>query len=272
MNEIEDTIKMYKRLSSVINTEVRDYLSSCLKEKDGKVVFDQSSIDKINKLSKNLEKRETIKKTVDNIRFYILGTINKLLTNVSKSFIRIDTEAIKKGSKVMSALENHAVKNIDALTDLNEIYDGIRKKALGIMSSIQGASLEELREQLSKDIAGKDIIGKHWNRWTYDIYSQYQRAGGNELRKELGLTFAIFEGDLIATSREWCEEHAGNVYYIDEINEWTNESWAGKNETNYNPIIDLGGYGCRHQLRWISNEMARRLRPDVITHFPNEFI
>lgn len=48
--------------------------------------------------------------------------------------------------------------------------------------------------------------------------------------------------------------------------------WEGKNQIGYNPFIDLGGYNCRHKLRWISRELAEAKRPEVTVLFPMEFI
>ena len=40
-------------------------------------------------------------------------------------------------------------------------------------------------------------------------------------------------------------------------------------QPNYNPFTDLGGYGCRHQLRWISLALAKRMRPEIMQLFEN---
>jgi len=31
----------------------------------------------------------------------------------------------------------------------------------------------------------------------------------------------------------------------------------------YDPLVDRGGYNCRHQLSFISDELAFKLRPDL---------
>jgi hypothetical protein len=33
----------------------------------------------------------------------------------------------------------------------------------------------------------------------------------------------------------------------------------------YQPLIDFGGYRCRHGIGWISDELAQDLRPDLKT-------
>lgn len=268
---IKETLKSAKTLSETISSKVADYMSDSLKVKDNKIVFDSSNVKAINNVGKKLFKDKTIQKQISGVKKYILNSIVRLLKTVFKAQEKYDVGAVKKSSKIGDMMEQHAIRNIDELTDLSPIYEDIRLKSVAMMSGFEGISLEEMRRELKTQIGEKNLVGKYWSRWTYDIYSQYQRAGGNELRKELGLVFAIFEGDLINTSREWCEDHAGEVYHISEIKGWEDEDWKGKTEVNYNPIIDLGGYNCRHQLRWISKELAKRLRPEVITLFPNEF-
>ena len=53
------------------------------------------------------------------------------------------------------------------------------------------------------------------------------------------------------------------MYHEDEIKSWENLNFAGKPETGYNPIVDLGGYNCRHRLDWVSDQVAFRLRPEL---------
>lgn len=268
---INETLKHSEKISHIISDKVGNYLSEQMQTKDGKVTFTAGNVNKLNKLSKTLQKDELIQKETRTVRSFILKTIMKLLRTVFKNQSKFDADAIKKSDKVGSIMETHAIRNIDELTDLSPIYEDIRLKSVSMMSSFNGISLEEMRHDLIEQIGKKNIVWKYWSRWTYDIYSQYQRAGANELRKELGLVFATFEGDLIDTSREWCEEQLNKVFHESEIEAWTLETWKGKNETNYNPFIDVGGYNCRHQLRWISKELAKRLRPDIVNKFPKEF-
>jgi hypothetical protein len=50
---------------------------------------------------------------------------------------------------------------------------------------------------------------------------------------------------------------------------WESLNWEGKPETGYNALIDCGGYNCRHRLDWVSDQMARRLRPDLFKNKVN---
>jgi hypothetical protein len=103
-------------------------------------------------------------------------------------------------------------------------------------------------------------LEKHHRNFAFDLYSQIDRATSDVIRNDLGFVFAIYEGGLIETSRIFCEEHDGNIYHISEIKDF-NPTEA--KPPNYNPITDLGGYGCRHHLNWISTAMAKAMGKDV---------
>jgi hypothetical protein len=86
---------------------------------------------------------------------------------------------------------------------------------------------------------------------------------GNEIRKDLGFKYAIYEGGEIETTRNFCEQRNRKVFSEQEINSWRDLSWQGKNTIGYNPIFDCGGYNCRHKLRWIGTELALKLRGEA---------
>lgn len=110
----------------------------------------------------------------------------------------------------------------------------------------------------NKDTAG--ILEKYHRNFVYDTYSQVDRATAQVFADKLGMDYAIYEGGLIKTSRKFCKEHNGNVYTRAEIAEFDPPE---AKPPNYNPFTDLGGYGCRHHLNWISRSVAIAFRPDL---------
>jgi hypothetical protein len=131
------------------------------------------------------------------------------------------------------------------------------------MSTFEGVNLKDIRKSVQIQVKDKGIVTKYYSRWITDIYSQYQRVGADEIRKDIGLKFAIYQGGLINNSRHFCEERNGNVYHIDEILAWSKLDWKGKQEVGYNPVFDCGGYNCRHRLDWVSDQLAFRMRPEL---------
>lgn len=104
---------------------------------------------------------------------------------------------------------------------------------------------------------------------------QVDRETNTQFATELQLNHAIYQGGLIKTSRDFCEERNNKVFTRAEILKfgtsqdkfggYTNKSageFQGKTKA-YNPLTDIGGYNCRHFYSWISEELAFVLRPDL---------
>lgn len=140
----------------------------------------------------------------------------------------------------------------------NQIKDFALKSVMG------QAGWQDTKKNLEKLIAGdKDNLGalqKYHRNFSYDLLSQVDRATGKTYADDLKFEFAIYEGGLIETSREFCKKHNGNVYHISEIQKFNPQV---AKQPNYNPVTDLGGYGCRHHLNWIPTSLALMLRPDA---------
>ena len=160
--------------------------------------------------------------------------------------------------------ENTAQENgyLSTLIKSDAVKNQIKDFAL---KSVMGqAGWQDTKKNLEKIIAGdKDNLGalqKYHRNFSYDLLSQVDRATGKTYADDLKFEFAIYEGGLIETSREFCKKHNGNVYHIIEIQKFNPQV---AKQPNYNPVTDLGGYGCRHHLNWIPTSLALMLRPDA---------
>lgn len=165
-------------------------------------------------------------------------------------------------------IEGNATKPngyLDTLVKSDQVKNTIKQSLMKTVYGQEG--YDTARKSLSKMIDGdRDSMGalqKYHRNFTYDLYSQIDRATGKTYADDLGFNFAIYEGGLIETSREFCKEHNGNVYHRSEIEEF-NPKVA--KQPDYNPFTDLGGYACRHHLNWIPDSLAKALRPDVVKY------
>ena len=269
---IKQTKSRTKRLQDVLFLKVLDYVVREIYVKDDTIVFNQSNIAAINRIDKIIEKDKGFSRELKRLKSYVLNGVKNILQDVYVDQSKTDVRAIEIGQEVNDRIIKHAVRTIDQMTNLTPIYEEVKKQSIALMSKYEGISLLELRNQLSTQIEEKNIVNKYWSRWTYDIYSQYERIGSNEVRKRIGLVFAVYEGGEIETTREFCQERNRKVFHESEIQGWSELEWEGKNQIGYNPFIDLGGYNCRHKLRWISRELAEYQRPEVVVLFPMEFI
>ena len=134
---------------------------------------------------------------------------------------------------------------------------------------------------------GAEGFAKKFERFAFDVYQQYDATYNSKLAEKLELKNFLYLGGLITDSRDFCAAHDNKVWTTEEAETWA--SWTpakGKKENQYpsgwvikqkdeykvpsylgypgyDPLIDRGGYNCRHQLAYISDELARRLRPVV---------
>ena len=138
----------------------------------------------------------------------------------------------------------------------------LKNTAMKIVIGQEG--FENAKKQIKTLIDGnKDSMGaleKHHKNFAFDLYSQIDRATAKTIATDLGFVFAIYGGGLVERSREFCIEHAGKIYHIDEI-----KAFKPKNgiPPNYNPFTSLGGYNCLHHLNFISNALAKAMGKDV---------
>jgi len=151
-----------------------------------------------------------------------------------------------------------------------------------------GVGIKEYTRMLRGVITGsKKYTGgleRQFQRYAYDLYQQYDRAYGQQLAGEFGFTYFAYQGGLIVDSRDFCAAHNDKVWSIEETKSWgtwtpsEGEYPAGYEVkqkdiykvpsylgyAGYDPLIDFGGYNCRHFAGWLTTDLAIKLRPDII--------
>lgn len=223
----------------------------------------------IDEVFKDYQKKEAI----ETIKV-ILDSVVKIANFNQKFFTAIDGQAkvlpamtkVKDFMKEWLGIKGDKVDPngyIDQLVKNDSAKIALKNTAMKIVIGQEG--FENAREQIKDLVVGtKGKLGefeKHQRNFAYDLYSQIDRATADVVRNDLKFQFAIYEGGLIEGSRIFCEEHEGHIYHISEIEKFDPKVGI---PPNYNPITDLGGYACRHHLNWISDAMAKALRPDAI--------
>lgn len=140
-------------------------------------------------------------------------------------------------------------------------------------------TLKDYRENIQILIKGNENVDgqltRHFKTFATDSFAMYDRVTNNEFAVQLGLKYALYAGGLIETSRPFCKIRNNKVFTDAEIKKfgtskdtyggYTNKSkgeFQGKN-VEYDPFRDCGGYNCRHTLNYITESLAKRLRPDL---------
>lgn len=174
----------------------------------------------------------------------------KALSNV-RGWLGMEDNDIKPNGYLDTLVQNDTIKN--------QIKDAVMKTIYA--QDGWNAAKKTLQTIIEGDGSGSlGSLEKYHRNFSYDLYSQIDRATGKTYADDLKFDCAIYEGGIIETSRPFCKEHNGNVYHISEIKKMKPEKAI---PPNYNPIFDMGGYACRHHWNWIPPSLAVMLRPDI---------
>ena len=119
-------------------------------------------------------------------------------------------------------------------------------------SVLVGDSVDDLSLEISQLlVGGTDKAGRPMASHAKTIATTGYREADSIILEKKGEEFEIekweYAGSLIKDSREWCADHVGKTYTMEEIKEWEGRSWKGKKAGN--PFVTRGGWNCRH--RWL---------------------
>lgn len=125
------------------------------------------------------------------------------------------------------------------------------------------AQFQKTFRQVFVGIPGQGMLERHWRTNSFDLYQRIDRTANLVYADRLGLDYAIYSHTFEKDSRQWCIKHGNKVFSRPEIDDWKNQNWQGKNQINYEPYADCGGYNCRGHWSFISDEIAQHLRPEL---------
>ncbi len=148
---------------------------------------------------------------------------------------------------------------LDSLSENAEVRKEIKNF---VINSVAGQkNYSEYLKGMKELIVGNDqvegTLQRYYDQFAYDTYNQVDSAINKNFADNLGLTYFIYMGSLIDTSRRFCECRAGRAFSVEETEEWKDDSDLidKKTKNEYNPLIDRGRYRCRHSVRYIPKEL-----------------
>lgn len=110
------------------------------------------------------------------------------------------------------------------------------------------------------------LLESHYRTVSQDILTSIDRSNSLVYANELELQSFFYGGGLITSSRSFCISKNGKIFSRTEAEKWKDSTFItsmyGKNITDYEPLISMGGYGCRHTPDWITQDLAKSLKPD----------
>jgi len=126
------------------------------------------------------------------------------------------------------------------------------QKALGNMSSpdVQTA-VDELKQNYGSTVTGDNLYA-YSSQIVGDALMGFDGQFAKYRADELGLTSFVYYGSIIRDSRNFCVEHANQVFTEEEARALWQQDWQGKSGSD--PFLDRGGYNCRHHWQPISTD------------------
>jgi len=191
----------------------------------------------------------------------LLGSIEEGMGFVSKGIGITDKGNIIKGSY------------LDSLSQNAEIRKGLKDYVINSVASGKGYNdyLKGFKELVVGKRGTKGVLQKYYSQFAYDSFNQVDASINKHYADELQLEYFIYAGGIIDTTRPFCRKRAGKVFSVKETRKWKcdpdliGKPKGAKCDDSYNPLIERGKWRCRHSIRYISEEMAFKRRPELKT-------
>lgn len=258
--------------ASALNRElyetIRDrFLDSLARDENGKLIYNASNLNRVNNMvdTWNYFREQSFRpevvqfgkdlvSIVDVEAGYFMAIGNEF--NIPMEFDKV-RELIAKQVGITLERNPSVVPGsyLDRLLQGSQVQDKVTNIVLENVSS--KASFAKLKRDLSEVIIGtEDVNGamtKYLRTYAYDTFSVVQRTIDLNMADQYGFNCFVYEGNLIKDSREFCEQHVGEIICRDQFADFEAMEWAGKNPDV--PFeVSLGGYNCRHNPMWIPDE------------------
>ena len=153
--------------------------------------------------------------------------------------------------------------------DVERLVNSIKKDEVKIRKlDRRTAQAKTLRQKLDKNIQtlqskfARDRAGENMKRYAGQILNDSLREFDAQLNlaksDEAGLTYAVYLGNVIPTTRDHCrlvrqgryDKRNGGLFTKDEGRKLWKRNWKGKKGGD--PFIVRGGYNCRHQWSFVN--------------------
>jgi hypothetical protein len=242
---------------------------------DGRILFNSANVQKVGRASviwaAYRKKTGGVADWIVNRLLKLFGLNSAYAREVGKLSDTVETKARKLLllSLGYSVDDGKIIQGswLDNLTAQDELKQKIANR---INSAIQSkASLKKFREDFRIDFLGakgQGWVNRYFNARTQDLFFQFDRSTQSVYRDALKLDFALFTGTIMepvkggtSGTRPWCWQRVGNLYDLETINSWNEDSWDGKIK-DVDVKIQCGGFSCRHSLNFISKELAETLQ------------
>jgi len=138
-------------------------------------------------------------------------------------------------------------------------------------------TVREIQKIVTGDAETDGKILQYAKQVAHDSFALSDRSYTSAMSEQLEAEWFLYAGNVIKTSREFCEVRHNHYYYYKEIESWSAEDWDGKIQgTNEKTIFTTaGGWNCRHSIIPVSiNIVPRKVILDAMANWgfvPSKF-
>lgn len=277
-----EILKKGRSIQNKVYTELLDKILSELdKDENGIIKNTLKNRTITNRLNKILSKDK-----LEDLTTYYINSIDNISASNNKQFsvyykTKTDIDkAIKKrvygglGIAKNKIVEGSFLNSSISLEPLRRDLNIEFFKALNGNQSV--SDLKNNVREIVKGSKGKNgVLENHLDTYATDSLNSVDSAISEMYSEDLGMDAFRYFGGLKNNTRDFCKHRNGKIITKKEASKWgtkdddlggyTNKSlgqFQGKNK-GYNPLVDRGGYNCRHKLNYISNDLAVLLRDDL---------
>ena len=104
-------------------------------------------------------------------------------------------------------------------------------------------AVDELKQTYGSTVTGANLA-VYSSQIVQDALMGFDGQFAKFRADELGLTSYVYYGSIIRDSRDFCVEHANQIFTEEEARALWQNDWQGKSGSD--PFLDRGGYNCRH--------------------------
>ena len=156
---------------------------------------------------------------------------------------------------------------LENVTRMPEVRQELKDYVIKSVANKKGYSeyLRGMKEIVVGNKARDGMIERYYRQFAYDTFNQTDAAINKHYADSLELTWFVYGGGTIRTSREFCIKRSNKVYNTEETEKWKcDPTLIGKPkgvkcDQKYNPLIERGRWNCRHSIRYITEDLACEL-------------
>ena len=153
---------------------------------------------------------------------------------------------------------------LDTITKMSEVRQEIKNYVVKSVANKKGFSeyLRGMKELVVGTTTRDGLMERYYKQFAYDTFNQTDAAINKHYADSLQLTWFVYSGSTITTSRAFCIKRSQKVFNTKETEKWKCDSTLigkpknVKCDSRYNALIERGRWNCRHTIRYITSEMA----------------